>query len=444
MSKMAISIVLAECLLLCAQDTAAAMTTEKMEQTAGLTADAETMWKALPTMASDAKQTATLIKDLEAFANLPASPKKESAKAAHQNCLEAVSWLKNRLPKQYMEDTKNFQIKAFSAPSEELRLQLIPKIIHFIWLGSPIPEKYLINIGTIAALNPDYQINIWLDDQSRASEGSLLGSRYQFRHVDQIRNHAVTPEGARNIYKLTVSNAGYKPNFAAASDLLRILILLAEGGVYLDTDTYIEMIEAAFGFGQLKARYGFLVSTQTLFRDGPFNNSPMAAMPGSTALRELLALADKRYRDATHVTQPPYGQGPESQSWLYWVATGSRDDMRLDSTCFLGGPGLVWDYLSRLGQGWLKAKNIELSGHVKPGPPAVELFAEQAKRVDYYCSSSLSPVENYFFIDNIYGDFDLTSETFGLSHKFDHSWLSQKALAEPVETKTDGIPGPAS
>jgi hypothetical protein len=433
-SKPAVYMALAGCLSL-GSHTVMAMTSEKMQEMTELVANAKTMWSILPARASDAKKTAMLIKDLEAFAKLPARPGSGASEAIQRNCTEAACWLKKLLPKQYTDDVKNTKIKAFTTSSSSVDPLLIPKTLHFIWLGSPIPEKYLTNIGAIAALNEDYQINIWLDDQSHASADSIQGARCKIRHVDQILNHPVASWDARNIYSLAVAKSGSKPNFAAGSDVLRILIRLSEGGIYLDTDTYIENVETAHGFGQLKAKYGFLVSTQAISRDGPFNNSPMAAVSGSPVLRELLALAEKRYRDASHVAQPPYGRGPEAQSWLYWVAAGSRSDMRLNSTVFIAGPVLVWDYLSRLGHGWLKEKNIELDGNIRSGPPEVELFEEEAKRVDYACSSSIPLVEDYYFMDNIYGDFDLTAETFGLCHKFDHSWLNQKA---PVETKDAG------
>ena len=384
MTPMTIRIALAGCLLLGTLGTAGAMTPERKSQVIALTTDAKTLWEALPALASDARKTALLIKDFEEFANLPAGLVEGVAEGTPRNCAAAM-----------------------------------------------------------ASLNPDYQIHLWLDDQSGASLEAIKGQRCRIRHVDQILNHDSTSEEARGIYRLAVSRSGYKANFAAASDVLRILILLSEGGVYLDTDTCVEKREAACGFGQLKAKYGFLVSTQTLQRDGQFNNSPMAAVPGSAALRELLALAEKRYRDAAHVGQPAHGRGPGAETWLYWVATGSRTDLRLSSTVFLCGPVLVADYLSRLGLGWLQAKNIKLDGHVQPGPPAVEWFSEEARRVSYSCPSSIAPVEDYFFIDNVYGDFDLTSETFGLSHKFDNSWLSSSPWAAPGETKESGSAGSA-
>lgn len=393
-----------------------AMTAQKKDELLALTADAQAMWSRLPGLAADARKTAALIQDLEAFTGLPDGLKDE----ARRNGLAAVQWCKELLPKQYRAETGNGEVKAFQPPAGAAPA-LIPKTLHFIWLGSPVPEPYRANIAAIAALNRDYQVCVWVDDQSQASAQACQGCRV--RRVDPVLQDA--PEEARAIYRLAVSKAGYRPNYAAASDILRMLVLFAEGGVYLDTDTCAP--EGACGFGQLKAKYGFLVSTQTLERDGQFNNSPMAAVPGSKVLGELLALAGKRYRDAG---QSSCGQGPEGQPWLHWIAAGERNDLRLASTVFLAGPVLVADYLSRVGHGWLKARNIPLDEGIQAGPPAVERFEGQARRTPCHCPAPVPPMEDYYFIDSIYGDFDLTSETFGLNHQFHNSWLAAKPEAK--------------
>jgi hypothetical protein len=426
MPTLAGSWALAACLALGAPGPGAAMTPEAKEQMLALTRDAKSMWETLPARASGARKTAGLIQDLEAFASLPEPPGTGIPDTARRNGAEALAWCKQLLAKQYRAETGNAGIPAFVAPAHAFP-HLIPKTLHFIWLGSAIPDAYLANIRAIGALNSDYLVQVWADDASRSSADSLRESRFRTRHVDQALGLAATPEDARNIYRLAVSKSGCKPNYAAASDILRMVILYAEGGVYLDTDTRVADPKAACAFGQLKTKYGFLVSTRTLQRDGQFNNSPMAAVPGSPVLGELLALAGKRYRDAAHESQPSHGKGPDSQSWLHWVADGSRNDLRLSSTVFLSGPVLVADYLARLGQGWLNAKGIKLDEGVQAGPPAVELFTEASKRVSYHALSAVAPVEDYYFLDTIYGDFDLTSETYGLSHQFHNSWLLPKS-----------------
>ena len=44
----------------------------------------------------------------------------------------------------------------------------IPKKIHFIWVGNPIPDKYITNILLWKQKNPEYEINLWIDSDSVA------------------------------------------------------------------------------------------------------------------------------------------------------------------------------------------------------------------------------------------------------------------------------------
>lgn len=43
----------------------------------------------------------------------------------------------------------------------------IPRCIHFVWLGSNVPLKYIYNINNVAIHNPDFIIYVWLDDTSK-------------------------------------------------------------------------------------------------------------------------------------------------------------------------------------------------------------------------------------------------------------------------------------
>lgn len=82
----------------------------------------------------------------------------------------------------------------------------IPKNIHFIWLGSPLPEKCALRIETWRLLHPDWNITIWTDGDV---EGFNLVNKKAF---------------------LKATNYGQK------SDIWRFEILYRYGGVYVDID----------------------------------------------------------------------------------------------------------------------------------------------------------------------------------------------------------------
>lgn len=85
-------------------------------------------------------------------------------------------------------------------------LPRIPKIIHQIWVGSPLPEKYLPLIATWQQFHPDWEYILWDDAMITA-----LGL------VNQAQYDATT-------------------NYGQKADIARYEILYRFGGVYADID----------------------------------------------------------------------------------------------------------------------------------------------------------------------------------------------------------------
>ena len=84
----------------------------------------------------------------------------------------------------------------------------IPKIIHFIWVGSKLPEKYAKIIEGWKHHNPDFEIWLWDDEKVET-------------FLPQMYN--------KDLYLRA-------PSFGNKSDILRYEILKRYGGVYVDTD----------------------------------------------------------------------------------------------------------------------------------------------------------------------------------------------------------------
>lgn len=86
---------------------------------------------------------------------------------------------------------------------------MIPKLLHFIWLGNnPKPTSW---INTWKKICDDYEIKIWTDDD-----------------VEKLN---IMNE---NIYKEVCDKKGFRYN--QKSDILRLEILYKYGGVYIDCD----------------------------------------------------------------------------------------------------------------------------------------------------------------------------------------------------------------
>jgi mannosyltransferase OCH1-like enzyme len=84
---------------------------------------------------------------------------------------------------------------------------MIPKKIHLIWLGSPLPEKFKQLVSRIKEINFDYEIKEWTDDN------------IEFELTNQQLFDSTT-------------------NMGSKSDILRMEILYRYGGIYMDHDFY--------------------------------------------------------------------------------------------------------------------------------------------------------------------------------------------------------------
>tara|TARA_B100000989_G_scaffold39741_1_gene25200 strand:- start:12090 stop:12752 length:663 start_codon:yes stop_codon:yes gene_type:complete len=82
---------------------------------------------------------------------------------------------------------------------------MIPKILHYVWVGSEIPERVQSLIDHNKTHTPDYDIKVWTE---------------------------------QNLPKLNkfAENAYRKKKWAFVSDYVRFVALRRYGGIYLDTD----------------------------------------------------------------------------------------------------------------------------------------------------------------------------------------------------------------
>jgi mannosyltransferase OCH1-like enzyme len=88
---------------------------------------------------------------------------------------------------------------------------MIPKRIHFVWLGSEIPEIYAELIRRCRRLHPGWRVRVWTEPEVRELI-RRMGTRLERRF------------GQRNL------------SLSTRSDLARYHIVACEGGIYLDTD----------------------------------------------------------------------------------------------------------------------------------------------------------------------------------------------------------------
>ena len=145
---------------------------------------------------------------------------------------EAEKW--QRLQKLYQDNYLE------ARPADEFR---IPKIIHQIWLGSPLPAECLELQNTWKKFHPDWEYHLWTDES--------------------IKN---LPLINREIIEQT-------KNLGAKSDILRYEILYQFGGFYVDTD--FECLKPFDDIHRLCDFYaGLLASPQPCLMNSLIGSSP--------------------------------------------------------------------------------------------------------------------------------------------------------------------------
>ena len=95
---------------------------------------------------------------------------------------------------------------------------IVPYIIHFIWIGSIIPEKYINNIKTYIKNNTEYIIYLWLDHLIEFDNVIIKNVSTDIKLINE------------NLFNL-IDNYGFK------ADLLRYEIIYNFGGIYCDIDS---------------------------------------------------------------------------------------------------------------------------------------------------------------------------------------------------------------
>jgi mannosyltransferase OCH1-like enzyme len=131
----------------------------------------------------------------------------------------------------------------------------IPKIIHAIWVGSGLPERYARNLRRWQVLHPDWILHIWFD-----------------KDLNWLEN--------QNLYGAAPSIVASDAIGQFRSDVARYEVLRKYGGLYVDCDTYpLRPVDSA-----LNGLSDFAAAEDEQW----VGNTYLACTPGHPAMTELV------------------------------------------------------------------------------------------------------------------------------------------------------------
>ena len=122
----------------------------------------------------------------------------------------------------------------------------IPKIIHFIWIGKIIPQKYVNTVIKCKEINESYQVILWVDDSSINVELTVLltTSRIEVRNIYYDIN-----DGTMDIQSQVINNINSFENYGFKADIIRLYCVYRYGGIYSDIDTiWIKPLDVNFNY----------------------------------------------------------------------------------------------------------------------------------------------------------------------------------------------------
>jgi len=109
----------------------------------------------------------------------------------------------------------------------------VPKLLHFVWLDHPLPEKYAKNIASVMRANTDRKTFLWVNQaaqnvstltqllKDKGGDASMLEVKSLEESKSQFRNWDIVEK---------------EENVGGRSDWLRLEVLYLHGGIYMDTD----------------------------------------------------------------------------------------------------------------------------------------------------------------------------------------------------------------
>ena len=137
---------------------------------------------------------------------------------------------------------------------------MIPKILHGVWVGTaPMPSRFKPNIASWKKFNPSYEVKIWGNKDLDFNDSFV-----RMAYAQQA--------------------------WAKLSDYMRLQVVRAHGGIYLDVD-----IEVIASFDHLLTHICFIGLQSTSELDSPVCNAVIGAEPDHPFITEALARFPKSF-----------------------------------------------------------------------------------------------------------------------------------------------------
>lgn len=208
----------------------------------------------------------------------------------------------------------------------------LPRIIHRIWIGSMPTEEQL---GTLldARLCVTGKVELWLWTTSSIASRFQRENRYLnnivIRNINSIWHHPFAREAPvtqlKSLFERESRGAFY--NYAAASDIARLMILYCYGGIYLDMDVQFKTSGFCLfsNLSDIGDRLGMYVNPR-----GKYGNGVLVSRPRSVLVKTCLQKIKDLYCSGTKVE-------------ISWKKKRDYGAIRVFLTVNMSGPQVIYN-----------------------------------------------------------------------------------------------------
>ncbi|MEX0849089.1 MAG: glycosyltransferase [Candidatus Dependentiae bacterium] len=112
----------------------------------------------------------------------------------------------------------------------------IPKLLHHIWLGSPLPKFCSSLRKTWFEHNPTWKFILWTDNPDNFKYGCLVCSYESLHRVLYENQEQFIVFDVRSLNLINQEAYDITDNYGERSDIIRYEVLFEFGGLYVDTD----------------------------------------------------------------------------------------------------------------------------------------------------------------------------------------------------------------
>lgn len=124
----------------------------------------------------------------------------------------------------------------------------LPKIIHFIWIGSHISQKYIDTIVNCKRINQEYRVICWVDDNSMSQDtrNYLVNCGLEIQNIYKYINEQLQ---GTDLAKYILDLLNIFDNYGYKADIIRLYVVYNYGGIYSDIDSvWLKSLDDNFQF----------------------------------------------------------------------------------------------------------------------------------------------------------------------------------------------------